>query len=345
MNRRPVIVICGLIIAIGLLLAWWLNGSPAKKLVETSSSALPVSPAPARIAAQADPQESQKPGGPYQPSDPRWTDVRARDKIDRAWEWKMPINFFGRVVDEKERGVSAAKIQAQWSDLSSDGASAEETSSDAEGYFAILGKEGRGITIRVSKEGYYTPKHQQNSFDYAAFWEANYYEPDSAHPVTFHLRRKTGSEGLVAGETQPSLPANGSPIKVDLLHGGQVSANGQIEIIAVTNTEKYPPRVFDWQASITVPDGGLIEHDLEFPFEAPEEGYAPKVEFNMPAGIPDWKRTIEKSYFIRFGKTPTYGRIHVRFNGASQKTFLTYTVNPSGSRNLEIKTDDQFTTP
>ena len=94
-----------------------------------------------------------------------------------------------------------------------------------------------------------------------------------------------------------------------------------------------------------VPDGGLLEHALEFPFEAPEHGYVPKVEFKMQAAAPDWKRVVEKNYFIRFGTPPKYGRIHVRFNGASQKVFLKYTVNPSGSRNLETKTDEQFSNP
>ena len=124
-----------------------------------------------------------------------------------------------------------------------------------------------------------------------------------------------------------------------------MSPTGQIEITAVTNTEKYPPQLFDWQASISIADGGLIEHDLEFPFEAPEQGYKEKVEFNMPANAPDWRRSLEKSYFVRFGTPPKYGRIHVRFNGASQKVFLNYAVNLSGSRNLEANTDDQFSNP
>jgi hypothetical protein len=257
----------------------------------------------------------------------------------------MPINFYGRVVDQNEQPVSAAKIHAQWSDFSPNGASSEDTLSDARGSFSITGKTGRGISIRVDKENYYTPKRQRISFDYAAFWEANYYEPDPAHPVTFHLRKKGVSERLSAGETQPFLPANGDPTKLDLLNGGQVSSNGEIEITAVTNTEKYPPYRFDWQASVAVLDGGLIEHDLEFPFEAPETGYAPRVTFEMPANAPDWKRSVEKTYFIRFGTPPRYGRIHVRFNGASQKVFLTYAVNPSGSRNLEANTDKPFSDP
>jgi hypothetical protein len=344
MDKRFVVLVFVLIAVVGITLIWRLRTTPPTASVATPASA-PVQPAPQAPSSHTTSQERQLPGGPYVSSDPRWAIVREKDKSDRNWEWRMPINFYGRVLDENEHAVVAAKVHAQWSDFSANGASSEESLTDAQGVFSITGKTGRGITIRVAKEGYYTPKRQQTSFDYAGFWEANYYEPDSARPVTFHLRKKAGREALVAGETQPPLSANGSSTKVDLLNGGQVSTNGQMEIMAVTNTEKYPPRVFDWKASIIVPDGGLIEHDLEFPFEAPEEGYKSKIEFSMPADAGDWKRSIEKGYFIRFGTPPKYGRIHVRFNGASQKVFISYTVNPSGSRNLEANTNEQFSTP
>jgi hypothetical protein len=45
----------------------------------------------------------------------------------------------------------------------------------------------------------------------------------------------------------------------------------------------------------------------------------PKIEFKMPANAPDWRRAVEKTYFIRFGNPPKYGRINIRLNGASQK--------------------------
>lgn len=257
----------------------------------------------------------------------------------------MPINFYGRVVDEHEQPVFAAKIHAQWSDFSPNGASSEETLSDAQGRFSIRDKTGRGITIRVMKEGYYTPNQQRTSFDYAAFWEANYYQPDPSHPVTFHLRARGRSEALITGEVTPPVPADGTPVLLDLLKGGRASQNGQIEFSAITNTEKYPPSRFTWRAALRVPDGGLIEHTQEFPFEAPNDGYTQRIIFEMLAEAPDWKRSVEKTYFIRFGSPPKYGRIQIRLNGASQKVLLHYAVNLSGSRNLEGGSDSEFSGP
>lgn len=339
-----------LILLILSLLAW-LGLRPSRIAKQTAAalvgpSASPLGNSPQTPNAQAETGRVQRPGGPYAPSDPRWAIVREKDKVDHNWEWRMPINFYGRVVDEDDRPIPAAKIKFSWTDLSSAGNSTRATLSDSAGSFSLEGKTGRVLQVDVSKDGYYKPRNERlKSLDYAGFWEPTYHEPDPARPVIFHLRSKGKSETLSMGEIRPTLSADGTPTRLNLLNGGRVSADGQIEIAAVTNTEKYPPRSFDWQASIAVADGGLIEHDLEFPFEAPEGGYLPKIEFKMSAGTAEWRREVEKTYFIRFGSPPKYGRIHIRLNGASQKISLSYAVNSTGSRNLEGYTDDQFSNP
>lgn len=301
-----------------------------------------VSESPSRPADSPSNDEVQKPGGPYVSSDPRWAITRQKDKSDHNWEWRMPIDFYGRVVDENDQPIAGASIEFSWTDLSPAGNSTARTSSDSSGAFFLRGKSGRHLQVDISKEGFYKPVSERlKSFDFAAFWEANYYEPDAAQPVTFHLRKRGAGATLSSGEVQASVGADGAPVRLDLLSSARISPAGQLEIAAVTNTEKYPPARFDWRASITVPDGGLIEHNLEFPFEAPNEGYQPTVEFQMPANALDWKRVVEKDYFIRFGTPPKFGRIHIRFNGAAQRVSVRYAVNPSGSRNLEANADEQ----
>ncbi|MEY2512497.1 MAG: hypothetical protein QOE26_3260 [Verrucomicrobiota bacterium] len=349
MRRAIVLTLALFALAVVIGLAWRLphltkqsaavsvtpGGTPSSTPLSLQSPNTPV-----------DPAGLQKPGGPYVSSDPRWAIVREKDRSDHNWEWRMPINFYGRVVDQNGYPVSAAKIEFGWTDLSASGSSAQTTFSSADGTFSLQGRKGRVLEVDVSKDGFYKVRSERlKSFDYAGFWEANYYEADPARPVIFSLRRKGPGEILSVGETQPPVSADGTPVRLDLLDSGRASPTGQIEIAAVTNTEKYPPRRFDWRASITVHDGGLKEHDLEFPFEAPQDGYKPTIELVMPEGSPDWKRVVEKGYFIRFGNPPKYGRIYIRFNGAAQKAYLRYTINPTGSRNLERPTDERFSDP
>ena len=343
--RNLAILLSGVGVATMAVTWWWWHRPAVPPLVPQApfvGQPMADSPAPtAPNVAEITSTGRQSPGGPYEPSDPRWKEVRAKDLVDHAWEWRMPINFYGRVVDENEQPVSGASVVAQWSDLSKKGATNETCLTDGQGFFSITGKTGRGITIRVSKDGYYTPKRQQISFDYAAFWEADYHVPDPNNPVLFHIRKKNQGEALRNGEVRPTMPADGTPVRFDLLNGGKPSPDGQLEIAAITNTEKYPPRIFNWRATILVPGGGLIEHNAEFPFEAPEDGYQPSVGFDMPTNAPDWKPLIEKSYFIEFGSPPRYGRIQVQINGGSQKASVRYWVNPSGSRNLEANSNEQ----
>ena len=311
----------------------------ADALVVPSNIRPDVSVSPPK--SQTDITRFQKPGGVYESTDPRWEIVRTKDKTDRNWEWRMPVNFYGRVVDENDRPIAGAKVDFSLTDLSAEGSSQSSTLTDSGGDFSLTGKTGRVLQVDVSKDGYYKPKSERlKSFDYAGFWEANYHQADRAAPVLFHLRKKGQGESLSVGETRPMVPSDGTPVRLDLFAGGRISNSGQVEVAAVTNTDKYPPRVFDWQASVAIQDGGLVEHNLEFPFEAPKEGYVPKAEFKISAIGPDWKRSIEKSYFIRIGMPPKYGRIRIRFSGASQKVSLQYAVNPTGSRNLEPNTEE-----
>jgi Carboxypeptidase regulatory-like domain len=343
MNKRNFfLVLLGAGVAATAVL-WWLRSSPLSAAPQASvmakQSATPTS-TPSSIA-QAPPAGRQIPAGTHEPSDPRWKERELKRRIDPQYEWKMPINFFGRVVDENEQPVPSAKVELSWTDLSQAGSSQTQTTTDAQGFFSLLNQTGRHLEVRVSKDGYYTPKRQQISFDYAAFWEADYHVPDPNNPVLFHIRKKNQGEALRSGEIRPTMPADGTPVRFDLLNGGRLSPDGQLEIAAVTNTEKYPPRIFNWRATILVPGGGLIEHNAEFPFEAPEDGYQPSVGFDMPTNAPDWKPLIEKSYFIEFGSPPRYGRIQVQINGGSQKASVRYWVNPSGSRNLEANSNEQ----
>src|SRR5437867_9212863 len=70
-----------------------------------------------------------------------------RRKIDPAFEWKHPINFWGRVLDEANGPVQGAAIRFEWNDTSSKGTSRETVLSDEDGNFTLLNKKGKGLTV------------------------------------------------------------------------------------------------------------------------------------------------------------------------------------------------------
>lgn len=334
-------------LALIALVAWWFVRQPnhpqpaadhAERIPQPTVTPMPSDPVASEVRRQT-------PGGPAEPTDPRWEERRLREKVEPGYEWKLPIQFYGRAVDEREVPVAGAKVWFQWSDLTPEGASEDETVSDAAGLFSLTGKQGNGLSIKITKPGYYTPdRGNRFRFENARFWDANYYEPNPENPVLFHLQTKGAAEPLIVAKARPSVMRDGTPVRLDLLTGGAVSASGQLEVAAWLPAENpYQRGEFNWRAKLSMPDGGLQEHHDEFPFIAPENGFASEVEFNMAAGAPDWKQVVAKSYYFRFGSPSRYGRMDVRINGASQVVNVDYWLNPSGSRNLENDPAKQIT--
>src|SRR4051812_20579998 len=64
-------------------------------------------------------------------------EVKRRNALDKNWEWKVPIKFVGKVVDENEQPVPEAKIKFQWTNLSAKGTGSAETKTDEQGFFSL----------------------------------------------------------------------------------------------------------------------------------------------------------------------------------------------------------------
>jgi hypothetical protein len=260
-----------------------------------------------------------------------------RIEHDKRAEWKTPIRFFGKVVDETSRPVADATIHFQWTDLSEGGTSHAQSMSDATGYFYLNGVRGKRLSVSVSKEDYYASQEQSyKSFEFSNPGEDIYYEPDPNNPILFHLRKKGEGATLVKKSIKVVLPGEGSSAKVDLTTG-KVSSGGQLQVQA---WKPWPPRPmsphYDWKVTLTIQSGGFVEAHEEFAFEAPETVYNESFEVNMPATAGDaWRVSAEKTLYFVYGEPKKYGRLNFHTDGNSRYVFLDYVLNPSGSRNLE----------
>src|SRR5438128_2385625 len=68
---------------------------------------------------------------------------------DPLSDWRTPIQFYGKVVDESGQPVAGATVHFAWNDLSPEGTSRSETESDADGLFSLTGKTGKILTIQI----------------------------------------------------------------------------------------------------------------------------------------------------------------------------------------------------
>jgi hypothetical protein len=103
----------------------------------------------------------------------------------------VPINFYGRVVDESNQPVADASIHFEWSGMFVRGMNSADGVSDQNGYFSLLNKSGKSLGVSVSKAHYYSPRRNRDveSFQYAVP-SGNAFIPDPNKPVLYYLREK-----------------------------------------------------------------------------------------------------------------------------------------------------------
>jgi hypothetical protein len=247
----------------------------------------------------------------------------------------VPIDFYGKVVDENSNAIAGVSVRFHWASLpENDTTSTSTTESDSDGLFSLQGKRGASLTVWISREGYYASHGGQWGFPYAMANDVHSSDPQN--PVVFKLRTKSARVSLTALKQNYSIPRDGTPFGIDLTTGKTTSGGGgDLVVQCWTEDEGKPPGVkYDWHCRVT-PSGGLVATDEEFPFTAPEEGYAPYLEIQMPADRPDWKNDIDLKFFYRLADG-RHGRMTFSMIAGGQHfCMVDSALNSSGSRNLE----------
>jgi hypothetical protein len=260
------------------------------------------------------------------------------------WEQvHRPIEFYGKVVDENEQPVEGADVEFGWTHFQPDSYTKTNVKSDSGGFFSLSAATGATLSVHVQKPGYYLAKTlNTNSFNYSPSLTAQPFQPDARNPVLFHIRKRGPGTDLVTSQygvkqkLGVEVPVDGTPVSVDLMTG-RVGEGGQLQIAQTKPERSGVSGAKEWSFQMAVPDGGFVEENDEFPFEAPEGGYRPIVQLVFKAGTTNWMTNFKKSYYIAFGKPRRYGRLMVETGIGMAGARLEYAINPDGSRYLEPK--------
>jgi hypothetical protein len=265
---------------------------------------------------------------------------REKDMREIRKIWETPITFYGKVVDEKGNPIPGASVSFIITDTSRAGHSEYSRRSDNDGLFSLKGVKGYAIQVGVEKEGHYRGPISLQSFRSVAFDSEIPVPSDPANPAVFILRKKGEAAALIVNRwTIKPVPLDGTPVELDLKTGKSVPAGeGHIKVECWA-PDRWTKNVYDWRCKISVPDGGLVKVDRNelFPFEAPEEGYQPSDEINMPAALgQDWQSDALRKYYLKL-KDNNYAFLvfDLTMGGRPPFLMLQCNLNPSGSRNLE----------
>jgi hypothetical protein len=269
----------------------------------------------------------QKPGGPYEPRDPRWKEWDENMKRDPGFQWRMPIEFYGKVVDERERPVQGAKFDIVGTDASPSGNFYRTLYSDANGTVSLKGLRGKTFGVLVSKDGYYRPQTNRRSFEYAAFSDPSYYQPDPNNPVIFHLRKIGEPAPLIVSDGE-FIMTFGMPWAVPLPQ--EIAGASPVEITVFQNDIR--PK--DWNARISVSGGGVQSTVEEFPFQAPLDGYQPSINANHDSPhAPGWPDDEGGFYYLKTRQG--YGILILLQMRGKRTIHYSLLLNSKGGRDLE----------
>lgn len=252
-----------------------------------------------------------------------------------ASEWRTPIAFYGKVVDEKGMTVPDVTVDFSCNDVSATGTSSYHTKSDANGQFSIRHIKGKLLVVKATKDGYYTSRADVDSFYYAG--QNVNFVPNPARRELFHLRKIGVAEPLIRIKMNSRIEKDGSPVELSLV-SGKIGAPGQGNLrVECWTEEPKNSRKYDWRCRITVVNGGIQQYTNEFPFAAPANGYVATDEIRMPMSLGEaWGYSAKRNYFLALANG-NYARMTFEMIAGGDHFFeIESFLNPSGSRNLEF---------
>lgn len=261
---------------------------------------------------------------------------------DPSFEWKMPISFYGRVIDQAGKPVLNAQVRFQWTDLSASGTTERFSQSDENGYFSLTGESGKRLGVWVSKDGYHSEGGLGGkSFEYAAFFEGNFHRPNIDDPVTFRLVKKLDPEPLVVRHISKRTTYDRATY-YDIERGEltrDAPPGGALKI-EFERSESPQGQAFDWTWKVeAVNGGGLQEAKDEIVQMAPEDNYLPAWRMSLSANAQDFRKSGRARFYIRTSDN-RFAWVglelgHPNLRSVGPKLTVDSYMNPSGSRNLE----------
>jgi len=267
-----------------------------------------------------------------------WDWYHAMEKADPLFKQKMPIEFYGKVVDQFGKPVPVAMVVFQWTTVIGPVTNPEKrTSTGTDGRFELKDVRGKVLAVSVDKTGYDRTEDWIQNFDFADFFHDNFYVPDPNNPVLFHLRKILDAEPMYLFKTHNDLSSGSPPLTLDVA-GGKMKTPGDFAF-SVQIGEKGNENWFDYSVSMEALNGaGLIVTTEENPNRAPDNGY--QKTFAIQQKTTDTKYNPDLSFrFYAKTREGKYGVVYVDMTVPRRGPINFYTAvryNPSGSKNLEF---------
>lgn len=253
-------------------------------------------------------------------------------------QYLQPQNFYGKVIDQNGDPVVGVEITAGNEGLDTTGRVWPQTfraQSDLDGLFEITGKIGTPIGVRLSKSGYLWGLRGEGYKAPAGGASS------PADRVILTMWKLHGAEPLVGSGLDAKIAFDGSSTRFDIMTGKE-SADGDLQITLLRSPlgVRRGRDIFDWTVKIEILGGGILPENDPYPYWTPGNGYQSSFEFNMSSNNIPWSSSFQGNFYIKNARGQ-YGRMQANVYAALTPARIQFgfTINPSGSQNLEPSAD------
>lgn len=270
----------------------------------------------------------------------QWDWWRAMRKADPSFEWKTPIEFYGKAIDQFSNGVEGASVVLAWTTAIGPIPDPEKRMlSEPNGLFSVSDIQGKRLVVDVSKEGYLSTSNSHDSFEYSDFTDELFHVPDSNNPVIFRLQKLMGAEPMYKFLTHGKITPDGAPLVLNI-KTGQISADGDLACSVTVGPGRGDFGTADFTVTLRGLNGAEFKQsDEEFLFHAPESGYQSELALVANVADPNYRAAQTLRFYAKTGGGK-YASVELKVTlyhnvrGADLNAIIYY--NPSGSRNLEF---------
>lgn len=260
----------------------------------------------------------------------------------------VPIDFWGKVIDEQENPLHGVTVRAharRWGVLNGFvGTDNPKVSavSGVDGRFEIHGINGDILTVdSLEKENYEVEPGALRGY---GFNLSENVSVDQDHPVIFKMWNKEAHESLISGKKFFKIVPDGRIYSINLFNetvSEKQADEGDLVLSIKRQREIHLGEHYDWEFEIKPVNGGLLEEPSKYDsmYSAPAAGYTNSYRRSFFASDQHWSDGLTGKRFYIKTRGGIYGRIEIEVyasygtNGES-RFWIAFTVNPSGSRVL-----------
>jgi len=280
-----------------------------------------------------------------------------------ARESNVEIKFHGKVFDQNGQAVQGAKVTFEVFSKSEhlisqlllkgiknakiSGNTTREVYTGEYGLFSVTDLRGESAKVRdIEKEGYLFKRGK--NYYYTRSKAETYKQATPSEPAEFVLWKQGETLALLNREVnmrfKPDEHKKPRLIRlIDFPDNPGYAEQGDFRITAynqgrgLDENNHVLRRKYDWWVNIEAVNGGLLETNDVWLYEAPESGYQKTLTIEEHHDAPEWRVSDDiKIYFKTHGN---YGSAELKIIANSGGNIGVYIdnvlINPGGSRNLE----------